>query len=259
MADENEIRTLERCSMHGLPSLVTMDMVGWTLRFSDGYTNRGNCVNPLQKPTEPIDPLIIRCEEFFRSYLQPTIFKLTDASLPRDIQGVLSEREYLPHSLNVDVQTADLAEFEAVESIRGTEGAQNEVQVDSRVTFPWLMGFARMSHLPPEHLNPLARMLQMIDRRSLFVRILLRGETIACGYGVLEDRYLGLYDILVGEDHRRQGTGKLVMDHLMAWGKENGAETAYLQVLHTNHPAMGLYENLGFQTCYQYWYLIKAY
>ena len=160
MTNVEMIRKIEKCSMNGLPSLVTMDMAGWTLRYSDGYTNRGNSVNPLTEPTEDIGPLITRCEEFFRSYLQPTIFKLTDASLPKGIQELLSEKEYLPHSQRVNVQTSDLTKFKDIAPPR--EGV--EINEENTVSFPWLMGFARMRHLPPEHLSPLAMMLQRIDR-----------------------------------------------------------------------------------------------
>ena len=254
-ATEDTIRAIERCSMNGLPSLATMDMGGWTLRYSDGYTNRGNCINPLNEPTEDLGSLIIKCEEFFRSYLQPTIFKLTDASRPQGIQELLSEKEYFPHSSRVSVQVADLV------NINGSTPEYDglEFKEESNVSFSWLMGFARLSHLPPEHLNPLAMMLQQIDRRSLFIRIFRRGECIACGYGVVEGMYLGLFDIVVAEEDRRQGVGEMAMKHIMNWGKENGAEKAYLQVIDTNTPALHLYEKFRFRTAYQYWYLMKTY
>ena len=48
------------------------------------------------------------------------------------------------------------------------------------------------------------------------------------------------------------------MQALLAWGQRHGAYTAYLQVMCNNEPALRLYEKLGFQEKYQYWYRIKT-
>ena len=40
----------------------------------------------------------------------------------------------------------------------------------------------------------------------------------------------------------------------MAWGRENGATTAYLQVVDANAVARRLYQTLGFEDAYKYHY-----
>ncbi len=45
------------------------------------------------------------------------------------------------------------------------------------------------------------------------------------------------------------------MDALLEWGAEQGARTAYLQVLADNEPAMRLYERLGFNEHHRYHYI----
>ena len=59
----------------------------------------------------------------------------------------------------------------------------------------------------------------------------------------------------VAESRRRRGLGLAVMAALLEWGAEQGARTAYLQVLGDNGPALGLYERLGFGTHHAYRYL----
>ena len=48
------------------------------------------------------------------------------------------------------------------------------------------------------------------------------------------------------------------MAALLEWGAEQGATTAYLQVLGDNAPALALYEGLGFATHHAYRYLTPA-
>ena len=45
---------------------------------------------------------------------------------------------------------------------------------------------------------------------------------------------------------------------LLEWGAEQGATTAYLQVLGDNDPALRLYERLGFREHHRYRYLTPA-
>ena len=84
------------------------------------------------------------------------------------------------------------------------------------------------------------------------------GHLIGCGLGVLQAGYLGIFDIVIDPDHRGQGHGMSLMGALLAWGQERKAEKAYLQVMCNNEPALILYEKLGFQEEYQYWYRIKS-
>ncbi|WP_396020286.1 GNAT family N-acetyltransferase [Bacillus sp. ISL-34] len=80
----------------------------------------------------------------------------------------------------------------------------------------------------------------------------------AIGLGVLEDKYIGLYNIITHENFRNQGNGAILISNLLHWGKENGAKNAYLQVIETNAPALNLYRIMGFEEKYKYWYRIKT-
>jgi ribosomal protein S18 acetylase RimI-like enzyme len=80
---------------------------------------------------------------------------------------------------------------------------------------------------------------------------------LACGLGVLQSGYIGLFDIVTDEALRGRGYGRQVVESILAWGKQNGAQMAYLQVMLNNPPALHLYEKTGFVEKYQYWYRIK--
>jgi ribosomal protein S18 acetylase RimI-like enzyme len=85
----------------------------------------------------------------------------------------------------------------------------------------------------------------------------LNGLIIGCGLGVIENQYIGLFDIVIDKQFRNQGFGQTLIENILRWGKSKGAETGYLQVLTDNASAIRLYEKVGFKEAYTYWYRIK--
>ena len=57
---------------------------------------------------------------------------------------------------------------------------------------------------------------------------------------------------------RRAGSALAVMAALLEWGAEQGATTAYLQVLGDNAAALGSTSGLGFRTHHAYRYLTPS-
>lgn len=85
--------------------------------------------------------------------------------------------------------------------------------------------------------------------------VLDTGEQVAGG-GAAHDRdWVGFRSLEVAPGHRRRGLALAVMAALLEWGAEQGATTAYLQVLGDNEPALALYERLGFREHHRYRYL----
>jgi ribosomal protein S18 acetylase RimI-like enzyme len=66
-----------------------------------------------------------------------------------------------------------------------------------------------------------------------------------------------MFSIAVDDDYRRRGIGYELMCGLMSEAKHRGAHTAYLQVMLSKIPAMGLYDKIGFKEIYRYHYLKK--
>ena len=81
---------------------------------------------------------------------------------------------------------------------------------------------------------------------------------VATGVAAYERDWVGFRGLDVSPEHRRQGLGLTVMAALLEWGAEQGATTAYLQVLGDNAPALALYERLGFATHHTYRYLAPS-
>jgi ribosomal protein S18 acetylase RimI-like enzyme len=101
-------------------------------------------------------------------------------------------------------------------------------------------------------------MLESLVPTAGYARLHQDGDIVACGLGVVQAGFLGLFDIVVAPHARRRRFGQALMAGLLAWGQQAGAHTAYLQVMLNNDAALRLYSGLGFQEAYQYWYRVKS-
>jgi len=103
----------------------------------------------------------------------------------------------------------------------------------------------------------LTAILRNIASKKCFAVLLKDNQVVSCGLGVLENQYIGLFEVITAKTERRKGFGKELILNILNWAKQNGAQKAYLQVVMNNKPALNLYSKLGFQEVYQYFYRIK--
>lgn len=242
------ITLLEELAMNAWPSLQTMVYDGWLLRFAEGYTRRANSVHPLYRSTLALGEKLEACEALYRARQQPVVFKMTPAACPAELDAALAERGYRSEAAT-SVQLMDLEKVD-VELAEG-------VVLREQFSVNWFEAFSRMNALDTARTATLERILKAIVPRHCFAAILYKRQIIACGLGVLQGNYLGLFDILTDSDHRCQGYGRQVVESLLAWGKSCGARRSYLQVMHDNAPALHLYARQGYVEQYTYWYRVN--
>ncbi|MFA5903412.1 MAG: GNAT family N-acetyltransferase [Desulfobacula sp.] len=244
-----DIRLLEEITLNAWPALQTLHMDGWVVRFANGYTKRANCVNPLYASVEPLKRKIEACEKLYFKRGLKSVFKITPASLPAELDAVLAGTGY-GREARTGLQVLSLDQW-ALDRDKG-------VELYSDFAADWHGAYCMMNGIAPEHHETVGRLLelQFQDKRLAVLR--REGKVVACGLGVKQDRFLGIFDIVVNPKMRRQGFGKAVVEGLLAWGKQEGARTAYLQVTIENEPARKLYDQMGFHEEYQYWYRVKG-
>lgn len=80
---------------------------------------------------------------------------------------------------------------------------------------------------------------------------------MGCGFGIIEHDHIGIFDIVVNKSYRGRKFGRNIMNGILNIAQEKGIGTAYLQVVVGNTVAENLYESLGFQEAYRYWYRVK--
>jgi ribosomal protein S18 acetylase RimI-like enzyme len=236
---------IERRAFRAWPALESDTTAGWVRRFSGGYTKRANSINALGDHIEFNRTLKIELEGPYRARDLPPIWRLTPLA-PPEVDATLAEAGYrrIDESL---VQRSPLD---------GRFAHDAEVRIDPTPSPAWLAGFAELSPVAPAHRGTMERMLRSIAAPVGFARVEDGGEPIAFALGVVDGDHVGLFDVLVAPQARRRGLARRLTESVCAWGHAQGAAFAYLQVVATNHAALPLYADLGFETVYSYAYRV---
>ena len=242
------IRHFEELSLNAWPALQTVVYDGWMIRFSGGYTKRANSVNPLYDSTDDLYSKIQYCESIFKTKSLTPVFKMTPSVHPENLDAVLESQGYnaIDHT---SVQLLDLSGL--------AEPLLQTVKLEEKLSETWLNQFCLLNNHNDTNRATMKRMLASIVPNTCFVSLLQGESVVACGLGILERGYLGIFDIVTDRQFRNRGFGEQLILNLLKWGRENGAKYSYLQVMRSNAPALKLYLKLGFQEIYHYWYRVK--
>jgi ribosomal protein S18 acetylase RimI-like enzyme len=238
----DNIRILEHISLRAWAALETEQYDAWLLRYANGYTGRANSVQALDSSSLPLAEKIAYCENWYAERQLPCIFRLTDAMQPPDLESYLEKRGYHRYNETI-VQTAPLLDVDV--------SLDRRFHASETVSDDWLAAWGTWNDVPNEHIGTAKQMLsKQSSTRACFGWL----NDSAVGLAVCEGEFVGLFDIVVNPESRRQGLGNALVTSLLAWSKQHGASTAYLQVVANNAAAIALYDKLGFTTHHHYWY-----
>ena len=238
---------LETLAMRSWPALDVMQLDGWLLRASNGYTKRANSINALRPPTTPLKARIEVAEKFYEDRALPTIFRLTPLS-ESDLDSILSDAGYQEAGASVILHLPQINS-----PTLSSPGTSSAVEIEPLASDPWIDGYAAAVNLGPAHKAVLATLLSQIAPRSAFARI---GD-FAFGRATVEAGYVGLYSIATRPSHRNKGYGRQICDALLNWGAGRGFGRSYISVEADNMIARQLYESMGFQHAHDYHYRIR--
>lgn len=242
------IKLIEELSFNAWPSLETLFYDGWIIRLSKGYSKRANSVNPLYPSSLEIHHKIDKCENLFHSKKLPVIFKVTSGNFHQDLDSMLKDKGY------ASIEPTSVRMLD----IRNTPPpAAKDIVVYSSPQQQWLESYCKFNNINPEHMKTLEAMLSSIIPDKYFVTLMVKNNVVACGLGVVENGYMGLFDLVVDKTFREKGYGQQLILNLLDIGKSKGAIYSYLQVMVRNIPAVHLYNKLGFKEKYKYWYRVK--
>jgi N-acetylglutamate synthase len=245
VGDTGLILGLECRLINAWPSFDYQAYEGWILRLAKGYSKRANCASPLVPGARLDEPLVdFMVARFAEANVRPT-FRLTSIE-GEGVEDLLARRG-----------------FEAIEPTRvllarisDESTADPSVLLEAKVTPRWVRETARSYGGEKSNDAILIEIVSRIRQHVAFATLDLDDRHVAWGLGVVERGYVGLYDIVVAPELRGIGLGRRIVTSLMAWGRSEGAHSAYLQVREDNEVARSLYESLGFAETYRYVYRV---
>jgi ribosomal protein S18 acetylase RimI-like enzyme len=241
MSDPCLVIALECRLINAWPSFDYQAYDGWILRLAKGYSKRANSVSPLV-PEAPLDDELVdtMVAHFLAENVRPT-FRLTSLETPG--ADALLERRGFELIEPTQVLTKVVPEECTVDP---------SVILQPKVSTRWVRETAASYGGEKADDSILIEIVSRIRQKAVFATLDLDDRHVAWGLGVVERGYVGLYDIVVVPELRGIGLGRRVVTSLMAWGRDEGAHSAYLQVRDDNEVARGLYTALGFEPAYRY-------
>jgi ribosomal protein S18 acetylase RimI-like enzyme len=216
---------------------------GWQLRCADGFSRRANSVLPVGASTLDLDTKLRHCGEWFERRGLQLVIRCTPVC-EEGIDGELRSRGFtLEGATHVMVTELDGATT--------SEGSIPAEAPDDR----WWRAMPALWDIPVENQPGWRAIIERIVRPAAYVLTTDGVDDVAAGLAVADGAWLGLFELVVGPEWRHRGHGREITRSLLAWGMSHGARCAFLQVVASNRPAITLYESLGFQHAYDYWYL----
>lgn len=93
--------------------------------------------------------------------------------------------------------------------------------------------------------------------RACICQISVEGLPVGNAFATIKDSHMGIFNVYVTKEYRKNGFGEHIMRALFHWGRDLLAERVYLHVDSDNKPAINLYKKLGFSTESEIWILEK--
>jgi N-acetylglutamate synthase len=228
------------------PEQIAYD--GWLVRRNRHDAKRASSVNAFYASTKPLAEKIAQCEKLYADYELPPIFRLTPFSHPANLDVTLAQHGYERFEPNL-VQVSRLN--------RPFPSPPDGLRFETMLLERWLEISARMRVLPELTVEAEFERLHHCEAPGYCVIGYSNEEAVACGIVMHEAEFAGLFDIFVSETHRGRGFGTAISAHLLDTARRMGAEIGWLSVVKDNAPALRVYEKLGFETLYEYWYRVK--
>ncbi len=242
MSDNSLVIGLESRLLNAWPSFDYQTYDGWILRLANGYSKRANSATPFLPGAtlddELIDHMVAR---FVEAQVRPT-FRLNGLQAP-GVDEMLRTRGFK----EIEPTHVLLAPIDG-----GNCEVDPEVELQPQVSKRWVREAAQSYGGDKNDDETLMKIVSRIRQKVAFATLSLDEKPVAWGLGVVERGYLGLYDIVVSPDLRGIGLGRRVVMSLIAWGCQEGARKAYLQVREENEIARSLYGAFGFEIAYRY-------
>lgn len=241
----SEIRGLEHAAALAWPGIDSEWLHGWLVRTGAGITRRANSAIPLDRSARVDADAMADIASRYAAHGLPTLVSLPDRLLPRQIDGESASDE-------VHVLVRDLTAVSA-----DPDADSVVVRLEPTPSDAWLAAYFG----PTTGATDMARrVVEAAQAPATYAHLQSHGQLLAIGRGAVTEapdahRWLGVSSLWTDPDHRRSGLGGEVLARLLAWGADQGAQRAYVQVEASNRVAGNWYRAQGFVLHHQNRYL----
>lgn len=260
---QQHISELEECVVDAWPAAETFELDGWLLRATSGFSHRGNSVATvsvapnLAAPAGDIDEgialalRIARVEAWYAGRGLPSMFQVSPASSPKELDETLAQRGYrrVGESLVALITPEQLVEATPTRH-------RFEVSIGASASPAWLELGQQAGRLG-EHPAAFQGVLRRLGTRCRYV--LARdsaGTAVASCMLVSSEDRLGLHAMLTLPAARRRGAARALLHTVARAARGEAMREIYLLVEADNVPARALYQKSGFQELYAYHYRV---
>ena len=240
---------LDETMSRGWRALNEQPVDGWVARFSYGVTKRANSVLPLSEPSD-VHAALAEVENLYEARGLPTVFQLSDDSLPRNLEAILAERNY-----RLDSPT--LVQYLSLESVEKYHEAQDLRPIFSDQPSPqWLQTFWEVEG--PHSATDQATSLQILtNTEAIYASLVNENTVVAVARLALVGDLGGIYCVATRKQFRSRGYARALLQELINEAVVRECSGLWLQVVASNKVACRLYESLGFETVSQYHYRVQ--
>lgn len=266
--DLKTIKMIEEISLNAWPSHKMELYDGWLIRFSHNYTHRTNSVHQVAESLLPVEEKVAYCEDIYRNYHTPCIFKISPL-VDEAFDQYLADQGYQPAHVTENYildythftpygQTGIEYEYYGRNSGLPSFVVYQEdviVQLRDRIGDDWIQALFRLNGTNSPTLRRIVpSMYHAIPKETICAYIEIDGRIVATGLGIMDRNFVGIYAIYVDPSCRRKHFARSICSAILSEANKKGADKAYLQVVRGNQPARSLYESLGFEYLYTYWF-----
>ncbi|NQV81723.1 MAG: GNAT family N-acetyltransferase [Alphaproteobacteria bacterium] len=246
MSDADAVRwRVEAACRRGWPTPHETVWQGWLFRHGGGERRRVNSVNPLNMARAEPDATISEAETFYRQRGADTLFCVP--TMANDLDASLAARGY--------VAIAGTTTLTAPLGAANAGHIDGDVELAGTTTDDWVAAHRVMTGASLDDLPAFRETLGAITDPVAYTTLRAEGRIASQAYGVIHNGFLVIEAVATAPDYRSRGFAHRVVGRLLAWGRDQGAQSACLQVLSDNLPALGLYRQLGFEReLYRYHY-----
>jgi ribosomal protein S18 acetylase RimI-like enzyme len=235
--------TLEEYTCRTWPTLETVELDGWLLRFAHGVTGRANAAYPLYPSKRDVPTKIEQVEVHYRQRGLRPMFKLAEP-LHRTLDALLAQRGYAP---------VNPSRVMALQLPASLDAPDHTVSIEP-FSEAWFAPYARAAGLADSSVETYRALLTAPIGTRWYASVQVGDERVAFGVVSLSRAYAGVYSMVTTPTYRRQGMATSVLRGLLRAAREKGGKYAFLQVAADNATAQGVYGRCGFLDVYAYGY-----